>query len=208
VKRILSLAVLAFVVSAPSAYADSIPTLDINISYATAGMGPDGGVLFTLVGPGTTITGFGGMACSPWCSGPITDLSSVNAGQVFIGGFLNVTIAGISYNPDLLSLQCCLFSAFGDLGGTVSGFVGQDETFRLLTLTVPGGSWNFKFDSFPASNGNPPYFLFNSGSLTAGTPSARTPEPGTLGLMFTGLAGLAGMVRNKRLSLRRKCLPT
>ena len=131
-KRTLSLAVLAFVVSAPCAYADSIPILDINITYATAGLGPDGGVSFALFGPGTTITGYGGMACYAWCLQAIPDLSSVNPSQVFVGGFLSVTIAGMSYNPDLLSLQCCLFSASGDLGGSVSGFVGQDETFRYL----------------------------------------------------------------------------
>jgi len=199
VKRTLSLAVLAFVVSAPCAYADSIPILDINITYATAGLGPDGGVSFALFGPGTTITGYGGMACYAWCLQAIPDLSSVNPSQVFVGGFLSVTIAGMSYNPDLLSLQCCLFSASGDLGGSVSGFVGQDETFRYLNLTVPGGGWNFNFNYFPTTNGNPAFYVFSSGSLTAGTPPAPTPEPGTLGLMVTGVVGIAGVIRRRRL---------
>jgi len=202
VKRICSFAVLAFIVSARCAYADSIPILDVNITYATAGLGPGGGVVFTLFGPGTNITGYGGMGCSAWCLQAIPDLSSVNASQVFVGGFLSVTIAGISYNPDLLSLQCCLFSAFGDLGGSVSGFVGQDETFRYLNLTVPGGGWNFNFDYFPAGNGNPAFYLFSSGSLTAGTRPAPTPELGTLGLMGTGLVGLAVVIRRKRLFRR------
>jgi len=142
------------------------------------------------------------MGCSAWCLQAIPDLSSVNASQVFVGGFLSVTIAGISYNPDLLSLQCCLFSAFGDLGGSVSGFVGQDETFRYLNLTVHGGGWNFNFDYFPAGNGNPAFYLFSSGSLTAGTRPAPTPELGTLGLMGTGLVGLAVVIRRKRLFRR------
>ena len=197
-KRILSLAVLAFVVSAPRAYADSIPTLDINITYATAGMGPEGGVSFTLYGPGTTISGYGGMFC-PWCFVPITDLSSVDPGQVFVGAYLNVTIAGTSYNPDLFSVSCCLFTGSGTLNGSASGFVGQDETFRYLNLTLPtGGGWNFNFDFFPAMNGNPAFYLFSGGTFAAGTPPAATPEPGTLGFMVTGLAGIAGLFRTRR----------
>jgi PEP-CTERM motif len=203
VKRIRSLVALAFVLSAPCAYADSIPILDINITYATASMGPDGGVVFALFGPGTDITGYGGMACFSWCSGPIPDLNAVSAAQVFVGAFLSVNIAGTSYNPDLLSLNCCLFSPSGDLSGSVSGFVGQDVTFRYLNLTLPGGGgWNFNFDYFPPMNGNPAFYQFASGSFTAGTPPAVTPEPGTLGLMTTGVVGLGGAIRRRRL-LRR-----
>jgi len=66
-----------------------------------------------------------------------------------------------------------------------------------LKLTVPGGGWNFNFDYFPASNGNPAFYLFSSGSLTAGTRPAPTPEPGTLALMATGLIGLAAVIRKE-----------
>ncbi len=197
-KRICLLAALAFVVSAHCAYADSVPILDINITYATASMGPDGGLVFALFGPGTTITGYGGMACFSWCSGPIPDLSSVSAAQVFVGAYLSATIAGTSYNADFLNLGCCLFSSSGDLNGSASGFVGQDVTFRYLNMTLPSGGWNFSFDYFPPVNGNPGFYQFNSGSFTAGTRPAVTPETGTLGLMGTGLVSLAGVIRRRR----------
>lgn len=197
-KRIGLLAVLVFVVSAPCAYADSVPILDINITYATASMGSDGSVDFALFGPGTTITGYGGMACFFWCSGPIPDLSSVSAAQVFVGAFLSAKVAGISYSPDLLGLGCCLFSSSGNLSGSVSGFVGQDVTFRYLNMTLPNGGWNFNFDFFPPMNGNPGFYQFASGSFTAGTPPAPTPEPSTLGLMATGVMGLVGVIRRRR----------
>lgn len=206
-KRIGSLAALAFVVSGTFAYADSIPILDINITYATAGLGPDGGVSFALIGPGTIITGYGGMGCSAWCLQGIPDLSSVDTSQIFVGGFLSATIAGTSYNPDLLSLSCCLFSASGDLSPSVSGYVGQDVTFRYLNLTLPGGGWSLNFAFIPASGGSPAFYQFVNGTFTAGTPPAPTPEPGTLGLMGTGLVGLAVVIRRRRLSLRRKSLP-
>jgi hypothetical protein len=199
VKHIRLLGVLAFVVSAPCAYADSIPILDINITYATASLGPDGGVSFALIGPGTNITGFGGMGCYAWCLQAIPDLSSVSTSQVFVGGFLSVTIAGTSYNPDLLNLSCCLFSGSGDLSPSASGYVGQDVTFRYLNLTLPGGGWNLNFAFIPASGGSQAYYVFVNGTLTAGTRPAVTPEPGTLGLMGTGLVCLAVVVRRKRL---------
>ena len=74
-KRLIWGTAILFVVSATSAYADSIPILNVNITYATVHMGPNDGsgdnVSFTLIGPGTNITGIGGMACFDWCSGPI-----------------------------------------------------------------------------------------------------------------------------------------
>jgi len=199
-RRLLSVVVVAFAVLAPCAYADSI--LNINITYVTAGLGPDGGVFFVLIGPGTTITGQGGMGCYAWCLQAIPDLSSVSTSQVFVGAFLSVTIAGTTYNPDFLSL-CCLFSPSGGLNGSASGFVGSGETFKPLNLTLPGGGgWNLNFAFSPASGGLPAYYTFVNGTFTAGTPPAATPEPGTLGLMATGLVGIVGAIRRKRLIRR------
>ena len=71
-KRLLSVVLMAFVVLAPCAHADS---LNINITYVTATTGPTD-TYFTLIGPDTIIKGYGGSACVP-CSGPIFDLNSV-----------------------------------------------------------------------------------------------------------------------------------
>src|SRR6266702_2253737 len=90
-RRFLSVVVLTFFALAPSAHADSI--LNINITYVTAFMSPNNGsgdnISFTLIGPGTTITGIAGMACFSWCNGPIPDLDSVATSQVFISNFLS-----------------------------------------------------------------------------------------------------------------------
>ena len=201
-KRLLSVVVLAFVVLAPYARADSI--LTINITYVTAFMGPNNGsgdnISFTLIGPGTTITGIAGMACFNWCSGPIPDLNSVATSQIFVSSFLSATVGGVTYDPNSdISLQCCLFSSSGGLNGSVSGFVGEGQTFKLLNLTLPsGGGWNLKFDFFPASGGSSAYYQFVSGSFTAGTPPAPVPEPSTLAYVASGLAGVVAFVRRKR----------
>ena len=193
-KRLLSVVVLAFVL-APCAHADSI--LNINITYVTAFLSPGGGVFFSLIGPGTSIsTSDAGMACSDWCSGPIPDLSSAGtSGQVFIGFFQTALVGGINYDPNNDISLCCFF---GDFSGSVSGFVGEGETFKLLNLTLPGGGWNLKFDFFPATGGSPAYYQFVSGTFTGGTPPAPVPEPGTLGFMATGLAVLAGVIQRQR----------
>ena len=101
-KRLLSVVVVAFFALAPLAHADSI--LNINITYVTAFMSPNNGsgdnISFTLIGPGTSITGIGGMACFSWCNGPIPDLNSVATSQVFVSNFLSATVGGIAYDPN------------------------------------------------------------------------------------------------------------
>jgi PEP-CTERM motif len=195
-KRLLWVVVISFVVFAPCANADSI--LNINITYVTATMSSNGGVFVTLIGPGTLITADGAMACQAWCHFPIPDLTSVAASEVFIADFGTAIVGGRTYND-----ICCLslFSVDGSLNPSASGFVGQGETFKVLNLTLPfGNGWSFNFQFFPASGGSPAYYQFVSGSFSAGTPPVATiPEPGTVGLMATGLAGLVGVIRRKRL---------
>lgn len=154
---------------------------------------------FTLIGPGTNITGIGGMACFNWCSGLVSD-PSADASRVFVSNFLTATVAGTTYDASSDILLCCIFSSFGDLNPSTSGFVGEGETFKLVNLTLPGGgAWSFTFDFFPARGGSPAYYQFVSGSFTAGTSSAPIPEPGTLALVAMGLAGFIGAFRRKRL---------
>jgi len=204
-KSLLWVVVMPFIVFRPCAHADSI--LNINITYATAVMAPNDGsgdnVFFTLIGPGTTITGTGGMGCSSWCFGPIPDLSSVGVSEVFVGFFQSATIMGTTFDPQTLNL-CCLFSFSGGLNPSANGFVGSGETFTLLNLTLPCcGVWSLNFSFFPADGASPAYYQFVNGSFTAGTPVV-TPEPGMLGLMATGLAGIVGVIRGKRLIYQRR----
>jgi hypothetical protein len=204
-RRLLCLAALSLVVSAPAAHAD---ILNIEITYVTGVMngnnGNGGNVSFTLMGPGGTIisTSDAGMACFSWCSGPIPDLSFFDGpSQVYIGSFQTAILRGTAYDPiNDFSISCCLFGSNGALNPTVSGFAGEGETFILFNLSLPAAGWgNFNFTFFPASGDNPAYYQFASATLTGGTPPVATPEPGTLGLMATGLAGLVGVIRRKRL---------
>jgi PEP-CTERM motif len=194
-KRLFWAVVMFLVVAAPSVYADDIPVLNVNITQATFTMFPNDGsgdnISFTLIGPGTKITGIGGTACFEWCSGPITDLSSVRIGDIAIGPFFTATIAGQTYDAFSELSLCCFFSSGGQLAGSVSGQVGTGNTFAELNLTLPHGSWSLQF--VPVDGG----FQFVRGELIAGTPPAPVPEPGTFALLATGLASIFGALRRK-----------
>ena len=196
-KRFSTVVLVLLAVLAPSAYADSIPFLNVQISYVTVSMGPNDGsgdnAFVTFIGPRTEITAFGGMNCFAWCSDVIEDLDQVVLSQLFVGPFTSVTILGKSYDPDQLLLFCCAFSEFGDLNGSVSGQVGSGDTFADLLLKFPCcGNWRL---SFQAVEGG---YVFLHGEFKAGTPPPPVPEPSTIAFMATGLTGIYGMIRKKR----------
>ncbi|PYX33301.1 MAG: hypothetical protein DMG77_00650 [Acidobacteria bacterium] len=188
---------IVFAVFAQCSFADSIQTFQI--TQVTMIMGPNDGsgdnLGFTLTGPGVTITGFGGMACFDWCSGPIPAPTG-NPTEVFVSFFGSATIGGTAYDPMSLSLDCCLFNANGGVNASASGFVGEGDSFTQFNLILPtNGKWTLNFAFQPPESGNPGYYYFTDGEFSAQT--RVTPEPGMVGLMLTGLAGIAGIVKRK-----------
>lgn len=196
-RRFLCVVVILFFGFAPCSYADSIPFLNVNITYVTVSLGPNDGLgenaFITMIGPGTRITAIAGMACFDWCYGPIPNLNSVFVSQVFVASFTGATVDGVSYDPNSdFSINCCLFSDGGDLNGSASGFVGEGPTFANMNLNLPsGGGWHLNFE--PVDGG----YQFVQGEFTAGTPSSPVPEPGMLSLMVTGLASIFSVVRKR-----------
>jgi hypothetical protein len=191
--RFLWVAMILLFGFAPCSYADSVPVLNVTVTYVAVFLNVnygDDNVFIKMVGPGTLITANGDMACNDWCgTEPITDLNSVSISDVFISNFARATVNGVSYDPNSdISISCCL--PLG--GGSVSGFVGEGDTFAYMNLTLPsGGGWNLTF--VPVDGG----YQFVQGEFTAGTPPSPVPEPGMLGLMGTGLAGILAMVRKR-----------
>lgn len=89
-----------------------------------------------------------------------------------------------------------LFDDGGGVNASTTGYVGAGDTFTQLKRTLPtNGSWNLNFAFVPPKDGNPGYYYFTDGEFTAQT--RVTPEPGMVGLMLTGLAGIAGIVKRK-----------
>jgi hypothetical protein len=166
-------------------------------------MGPNDGsgdnVFFSFTGPGVTITGIGGMGCFSWCSGlPIPDTSVAGASEIFISGFNTAILGGQAYDPSTLGIDP--FDAFGGVNAVSRGFVGSGDTFLQFNMTAPNSSWSFQFVPTTDQNGNPA-FSFVSGSFSASAPLV-TPEPQTISLVFSGLAGI-GWITHRNGKLRR-----
>ncbi len=72
------------------------------------------------------------------------------------------------------------------------GFTGW--TYESLTFTPTSSSEVLSFLAIGTPSGEPPFSLLDGVSVTSTSP---VPEPGTLTLMATGLAGIGGMVRRR-----------
>lgn len=162
-------------------------------------MGPNDGsgdnVGFSFTGPGVTITGIGSMGCFSWCSGaPIPSTSDAGPSEVFITSFDTVILGGRAFDSTTLAIDP--FDAFGGVKAVSSGFVGSGDTFLQFNMTAPNnGSWGFQFVPTTDQFGNPA-FSFVSGSFSASGPFV-TPEPGTITLVFSGLAGIGWITHRK-----------
>lgn len=186
-------------------YADSIPTF--HITQVTMHMGPNDGsgdnVSFTFTGPGVSITGIAGMGCfssGSWCTGlPVPD-QNASPEQVFLSSINTLVIAGTTYDGMSLGFVGAngFFDPSGGVNGFVSAIVGTDTGAFQFNLTLPtDGSWGFAFDPTTDEFGNPA-FVFTEGSFSASAP-VPTPEPGTIGLLLTGLAAIGGAFTLRRL---------
>jgi hypothetical protein len=186
------------------AHADPISAAVVN---ATMFMGPNFGsgdnIFFRFTGPGVDIEGIGGMACFDWCTGgPIPPGTPINLTRIFISNFTTAIVGGVAYDPNSefgLFDSSSFFDDAGGVSGSVRGFVGQGETFSEVFLSMPsGGSWTLNFTGVLDEQGNDTTAFVN-GTFSAGpiTPTP-TPEPGTLGLMFLGSAGIWITARRRR----------
>jgi len=209
---------------AQCAYADSIPTFEITqLSLNIFPSSFPGNVGISFTGPGLFGSGVGtGNCLSPpfWCAqGNIDGLlpgASLNPtldhfftdflqGSVIFGGqthsFEN-TGSGVS---SIFTPYTVTFPTNGQSPFTVSVLAvlkdpllgtldtGQNVMFQVNNI----GALTLTFDFVPAFDTEPAHYQFTHGTFDA-PPVSTVPEPGTLGLMATGLAAIVGVIRKKR----------
>jgi hypothetical protein len=201
-QRVIMLALLAFGVPI-AAQANEIV---FNNTGGTIAVGVGQSVSLS----GSSLTGFTGLNGIPitgalgtvrFTTGPLASGNLGTGGSFAAGGSFTITSNGSNGLPGGVVFTgsfsgpvtwTAVFNPGGQggkgnwsyvLSGTISGLVNRSP--------AEGGTVQFTFD---VPNGKQ---LSQAVRLSGGTTTVTVPEPGTLGLLGTGLLGLAGLLRRK-----------
>ncbi len=141
-------------------------------------------------------------------SNPASVVGSVTSGGSLSVSFSALSVDGGAFGPGTITISITLGSTscgagcFNIAGGTVDVWNGSSVslfhgTFSGGSATETGGN-NIVLSGF-TTNGNTVagVFKFSGKTWLGSSDTFVTPEPGTLGLLGTGLIGLAGIVRKK-----------
>jgi PEP-CTERM motif-containing protein len=203
------------------AYANSIPTFTAQANMPfLVNVDGENQLTTTFNGPGVSIVAEGGdVVCdSPpeWCTQGVSfsltpgssltpsidliDFDGSAKGTVRFGGqFHPVQGLGLLF-PSAITAGSFTFPKNGNgtftisVPATLNGpIVGHTADFSGdFNLQIPPGRLVLTFDFFPGQDGFPASYGFSQGVFTT------VPEPGTLGLMMSGLAGIVGAALRKR----------
>lgn len=195
-RRVLVLALLALALPM-AAWADGIDLVNLHGSISASAAG--------ITSVGSQLNQFNGVTASPGHSlGSVSfSTGALLSGSLLTGGtFSDVgsSFVVIGKGPEVPHKGTIFSGAFvGPVTWTLVSQVGQSLTFTL-TGKIEGTLYNGHFVT-----GTTTQTIYSTrGQITAGVGHIRvgdtnilTPEPGTLGLLGTGLVAIAGMLRRK-----------
>jgi hypothetical protein len=195
-RRVLILALLALALPM-AAWADGIDLVNKfgSISISAAG----------ITSTGSQLKQFNGVVAAPGHSlGSVSfSTGALIGGSILTGGtFSDVgsSFVVIGKGPQVPHKGTIFSGAFvGPVSWTLVSQSGQSLTYTL-SGTIQGTLWNGRFvtgtttQTSVSTNGQ---IALGIGHIRVGNTGIMTPEPGTLGLLGTGLVAIAGMLRRK-----------
>jgi hypothetical protein len=198
-----------FVLVSLAAHADSIPIFQITRAEMVFVAHTDG-VDLVFTGPGIAIEGIAEFACpSGWCENEfVAEGTPMDFGSFVPTQFLQFTIeiGGKTYSDTQAVLNAWTMNLFTSQfvpfvggnailngNGLIPGSINTANGTLQFEIKVPGGDFQF---NWVQSSENPSYFRSFGGRFDA--TASPVPEPGSVVLLVTGLAGILSALQFKQ----------